>query len=244
LSDSPQRALEALSATLTPRLSAAAGEWLAAARTEIQREAASLFRLFPTTGRQVGRGRLVDPPTDGALRLFGTAGPILDPWQIPDAARAVLFLEAALAEPGPALDRVRELYEHGSGNERIAVLRSLQFFLDESAGLFCVHDALRANAIDLFAAAICENLYASHHLPDALFFQAILKCAFVGLRLDRVERVAERTTAELARMLYAYVTEREEAGRSVAAELWPLIALHPPPEAEARPEVARERAER
>src|SRR5438552_4103920 len=34
---------------------------------------------------------------------------------------------------------------------------------------------------------------------------------------------------ELARMLFAYVTEREHAGRSVGADLWPLIALHPPP---------------
>jgi len=244
LSDSLHRALEALSATLAPRLSEAAGEWLAAARTEVHGEAASLFRLFPPAGRRMGRGRLVDSGTDRALRLFGTTGPILDPWQIADAARGVLLLEAALAEPGPALDRGRELYEHGSGGERIAVLRSLQFFLDESEGLFCVHDALRANAVDLFAAAICENLYTSQHLPDALFFQAVLKCAFVGLRVDRIERVAERTTPELARMLYAYVTEREEAGRAVATELWPLIALHAPPQAKARPEVARERAER
>jgi len=57
----------------------------------------------------------------------------------------------------------------------------------------------------------------------------VLKCAFVGLRLGRIELVQERATPELARMLFAYVTEREHAGRSVAADLWPLIALHPPP---------------
>jgi len=70
---------------------------------------------------------------------------------------------------------------------------------------------------------------SSRHLPDDLFNQAVLKCAFVGLRLGRIERVEERVTPELARMLFAYVTEREHAGRSVGADLWPLIAVHPPP---------------
>jgi len=92
-----------------------------------------------------------------------------------------------------------------------------------------VRDALRASAADLFAAAICENGYTSRHLPDDLFNQAVLKCAFVGLRLGRIERVEDRVTPELARMLFAYVTEREHAGRSVGADLWPLIAVHPPP---------------
>jgi len=243
LSDSLHRALEALSATLAPRLSPAAAEWLAAARAEVGWEPASLFRFFPPAGRRVGRGPLVEGTGDRVRRLFDSTGPILDPWQAEDAARVVLLLEAAGAEPQGAVRRARDLYEHGSAGERIAVLRGLQFFLDESGGLFCIHDALRANAVDLFAAAICENLYASQHLPDPLFFQAVLKCAFVGLRLDRIERLAPRTTAELARMLYAYVTERERAGRPVAAELWPLIALHPPSAAEGRPEVARARAE-
>src|SRR5438552_1262351 len=79
------------------------------------------------------------------------------------------------------------------------------------AALPAVRDALRANAADLFAAAICENGYTSRHLPDDLFNQAVLKCAFVGLRLGRIERVEERATPELARMLFAYVTEREHA---------------------------------
>src|SRR5439155_852801 len=97
------------------------------------------------------------------------------------------------------------------------------------AALPAVRDALRANAADLFAAAICENGYTSRHLSDDLFNQAVLKCAFVGLRLERIERVEERGTPELARMLFAYVTEREHAGRSVGADLWPVIALHPLP---------------
>src|SRR5207245_10243085 len=76
---------------------------------------------------------------------------------------------------------------------------------------------------------IVESGYTSRHLPDDLFNQAFRKCAFVGLRLGRIERVEERATPELTRMLFAYVTEREHAGRSVGADLWPLIALHPPP---------------
>ena len=91
-----------------------------------------------------------------------------------------------------------------------------------------VKDALRSNTVDLFAAAVCENDFASEHLPDELLFQAALKCLFVGLRIDRIVRIEERTSAELARMLFGYVTEREHAGRPVAPELWPLVGLFAP----------------
>jgi hypothetical protein len=214
------------------------------AREKVRGEVGSLGRFFPAAGRRVGRALLLDATVARPRRLFGTSGPILDPWKIEDAARAILALESALARPVEHEHRLADLYRLGAAAERISVLRIFQFFLDREAGLVCVRDALRANAVDLFAAAICENLYTSERLPDPLFFQATLKCVFVGLDVRRIERLRERATPELSRMLYAYVTEREQAARPVPSELWPIIALHPPPGAEKRPEVARPSNER
>ena len=171
---------------------------------------------------------LLEPPSPEVVRPF-PGGPVLNPWRVDEAARVLLLLEDARRETTDALARANDLYFVSDGRERIAVLRGLALLPESDAALPAVRDALRANAADLFAAAICENGYTSRHLPDDLFNQAVLKCAFVGLRLGRIERVEERATPELARMLLAYVTEREHAGRSVGADLWPLIALHPPP---------------
>ena len=171
---------------------------------------------------------LLASPSPEGVRL-ASGGPVLDPWRVDEAARVLLLLEDARRETLGALVRANDLYFVSDGRERIAVLRGLALLPEGDAALPAVRDALRANAADLFAAAICENGYTSRHLPDDLFDQAVLKCAFVGLHLGRIERVEERATPELARMLFAYVTEREHAGRSVGADLWSLIALHPPP---------------
>jgi hypothetical protein len=236
------RARELLAARLASRLTAPATEWLAAARAEIAREPRAVERHFAAAGRRVGAG--AEAASEGAPRLWEPDGPLLTPWSIADAARALLLVESALADASGISARLGVLYQHGSAAERIAVLRALQLFPRSDEGDRVVADALRASAADLFAAAICENLYTSRHLADGPFFQAVLKCFFVGLDVRRVERVVERTNAELSRMLYAYVTEREHAGRPVAAEIWPLIAVDPPAAARDRAEVARARAER
>jgi len=219
---------DALDARLAPRVSEAARAWLSAARAEVGRDGSALARHFPIAGRKVGHAMLLEPPSPVLVRLF-SGGPILNPWRVDEAARVLLLLEDARRETAGALERANALYFVSDGRERIALLRGLALLPESDAARPAVRDALRANAADLFAAAICENGYTSRHLPADLFNQAVLKCAFVGLRLSRIERVEERATPELARMLFAYVTEREQAGRSVGADLWPLIALHPPP---------------
>jgi len=220
--------IDALEARLAPRVSEAASTWLSTARTEVGRDGSALERHFPTAARKAGHAMLLEPPSPEVVRPF-PGGPVLNPWRVDEAARVLLLLEDARRETTDALARANDLYFVSDGRERIAVLRGLALLPESDAALPAVRDALRANAADLFAAAICENGYTSRHLPDDLFNQAVLKCAFVGLHLGRIERVEERATPELTRMLFAYVTEREHAGRSVGADLWPLIALHPPP---------------
>lgn len=218
---STSEAFAVLRSALRERLTAERRAWLDDALAEVARAPASLADRFTAAGRRVGH----EP-----LAAAGAAPPLLgaDLWRVDDAARVALLLADAKRDPEGALARASALYFAGDGRERIAVLRALAFLPPGDGALAAVRDALRANATDLFAAAICENPYAARWLPDELFFQAVLKCAFVGLALWRIADLEKRATPELARMLFAYVTERERAGRPVAADLWPVIALHPP----------------
>ena len=222
-------AADRLAGFVLVRLKPHAADWLRDRLAAVAANGAELGLAFAAAGRRAGRDPLLEPPLTRAVRLSGDDGPILNSWRLDEAARVLLLLAEAAREPAAAPARAVELYREGSGQERIAVVRALQVLPEALADLEVVRDALRANAADLFAAAICENLYTSTHLPDELFFQAVLKAVFVGLPLGRIERLEERATPELARMLFAYVTEREAAGRTVPADVWPLIALFPPP---------------
>src|SRR2546425_13288547 len=71
--------------------------------------------------------------------------------------------------------------------------------------------------------------YTCRLLPEEEFRNAVLKAAFMGGSIARLPGLEARVDAELSRMLLSYVTEREVAGRSVPADIWPVVALHPTP---------------
>jgi hypothetical protein len=113
--------------------------------------------------------------------------------------------------------------------ERCGALRALAVLGRGAVAADAVMDACRVSAVELFEAAVAENPYAARVLPDHEFRQATLKAAFLGISLARIMGVEERADAELSRMLLSYVTEREVAGRSVPADIWPIVAAHPTP---------------
>jgi hypothetical protein len=151
-----------------------------------------------------------------------------------DAAREELLL----AIPGPAasvVDVVRWVYEHGDPAERRAVLLALPA-LDApgranaigDAALPIVRDALRTNDTRLVAAAL--GPYAAGHLDDAAWRQAVLKVIFMGIPVEQVAGLAERSDAELARMVRDFAAEREAAGRVVPPDALTVLALVATPE--------------
>ncbi len=216
--------LEALRAELARRLSGPALEWLdtliAAARRG-DREA--IANAFPGVSRRVGRDSLA---SRSALVLSDLDVEVpLRAWRVDDAARAALL--CGFAGDGEAL--ARELYFNGDLRERAGALRGLAVVGRRAAALDAVLDACRVTAVELFEAVIAENPYTSRALPDEEFRKMVLKCAFVGVSLDRVAGLETRADAELSRMLLSYVSEREVAGRSVAPDVWPVLALHPTP---------------
>lgn len=197
----------ALDRQLTPD----AQRWLADAVARVGQDPAAVRTVFPAVGRRCGRGPL-------------TAG-----WTAADAARARLL--AALPLRGAALaEEITALHRYGDAAEQRAVLRSLAP-LDEAdasfadLGLPLVRAALRGNDTDLIEAAL--GPYAARHLDDDGYRQAVLKCVFCGIPLDRVAGLAERADRELARMLADFAHERVAAGRDVPADIWPVVHAHP-----------------
>lgn len=193
------------------------GPWLSRALPRVAADAAAVGSLFPAVGRACGRDPL----------------PGLQGWTVDRAARVRLLLAVPLRGE-PLAEVVSDLYRYGDPAERLAVLHGLDL-LDEHrdlgpAGLPIVLDALRTNDARLVGAAL--GPYAGRHLPGRDYRQAVLKCLFVGIPLDRVPDLERRADAELARMLLDYARERRAAGRPVPLAVWPVVRRHSSPQAD------------
>jgi hypothetical protein len=216
--------LDSLRAELGRRVPPAGLTWLdtmLAAAGRGDRDA--IVTMFPGVGRRVGRERL-GSGTALVLRDLDVEVP-LRAWRTDDAARAAMLC----AFTGDAEGLARELYYNGDMREREGALRALAVVGRGRAAHDAVVDACRVAAAELVEAAIAENPYASRVLPIEEFRQVVLKCAFIGVSLERIALLEIRADAELSRMLLSYVTEREVAGRSVPPDVWPIVALHPTP---------------
>jgi hypothetical protein len=204
--------------------------WLEGERARIAGDAAAVAIALPAAGRQVGRGGL-DAPGATLTAARGDVIP-LAAWRIDDAARVVLVLADARRAPDGALGRALTLYHQGDARERCGVLRALSLLPGadrDAAALPAVLDAMRTSQGEVLEAALCDNPYASRHLPQHEWRKATLKVVFVGMALGRVTHVAERADAELAQSLVDLASEREAATRAVPPEIWPIAARFPPP---------------
>ena len=171
-------------------LPGAARTWLTEARQQ------PLAAVFPAAARKVGRDRL---------------GPA---WTTDQAVRALLLVGAPATE-------VVDVYRYGDAAEKLAVLHALSVAdvaepLQDKA-LPIVEDAMRTNDQRLVAAAL--GPYATQHLPQHAFRQAVLKCVFANIPLAVVDGLPKRVDQELIRMMSDFAAERSAAGREIPADL-------------------------
>lgn len=179
-------------------LPAAARIWLAEARRQ------PLATTFPAAARKVGRDRLSPA------------------WTTDQAVRALLLVGA------PATD-VLDVYRYGDAAEKLAVLHALSVAdvadsLDDQA-VPIIEDAIRTNDRRLLAAAL--GPYATRHLSQHAFRQAVLKCVFANVPLAVVDGLPKRVDQELIRMMSDFAAERSAAGRDIPADLEAYLTSPP-----------------
>ncbi|WP_330291159.1 EboA domain-containing protein [Streptomyces sp. NBC_00576] len=193
---------DAASLPLTPEARA----WLDSALAEIAVDPRTIRPLFPAARRHCGRAPLPDGRT------------------VDEAARALLLAALPLRDQA-LVDEVTALHRYGDPAEQRAVLRALTQVDADGTGRFLdlVRQTLRGNDNTLIEAAL--GPYAAAHLPADEYRQAVLKCVFCEIPLDRVAGLDDRADAELARMLSDFARERTAAGRPVPEDIAPLV--HP-----------------
>jgi len=211
---------------LEQRVAPEALAWVQEAAADAAADPATIRTRFPMAGRKAGRG-----PLEPAAQADDVHA-----WTIDDAARTLML--AALGDGVEA--ELADLYRYGDAAERRGLLRALPYLPLGDRGLGLVDDAVRANDTRLIAAAL--GPYATAHLSDASYDQAVLKCVFVGVPIAPLDGLPGRATGETARMLAAFVHERVAAGRDIPAEVWDVIDRFPPEAELAAIEAERESA--
>jgi hypothetical protein len=209
---------------LEERVSPEGLAWVRESVAAIEADPAAVRTRFPMAGRKAGRAPL-DPdasPDD------------VHAWTVDDAARTLLLV--ALGDGVEA--ELRDLYRFGDAAERRGLLRALPHLPVGDRVMDVVDDAIRTNDTRLVAAAL--GPWATEHLDDAAYDQAVLKCVFIGVPIAPLDGLPARATAETARMLAAFVHERVAAGRDIPAEVWDVIDRHPPADELAAIEAERE----
>ncbi|MGW9630509.1 EboA domain-containing protein [Agromyces sp. NPDC055520] len=197
--------------------------WTETAVSEITADPPRIAVLFPSAGRAVGR-EPVDPDGDPLGLRHGTADDLA-------RERMVTALLAAVPAAMPAdaaAAIIGELYRYGDDAERRGVLRGLNAVVDDRAGagheasvvdtgLELVADALRTNDTRVVAAAL--GAFAGAHLDDHAWRHGVLKALFMGIPVDVVARLDERSDDELARMAAGLIAERRAAGRDIGDDM-------------------------
>jgi hypothetical protein len=186
--------------------------WLRESVAAIEEDPAAIRTRFPMAGRKVGRGPLEE----------GADADNVHAWTVDDAARTLLL--RALGDGVEA--ELRDLYRFGDAAERRGLLRALPYLPVDDRVMDIVDDAIRTNDTRLIAAAL--GPYATEHLSDEQYDQAVLKCVFVGVPITGLDGIPSRVTPDGARMLGAFVHERVAAGRDLPPEVWTVIDKYPP----------------
>ncbi|MBD5786176.1 EboA domain-containing protein [Cellulosimicrobium terreum] len=200
--------------------------WLAQARADVARDPGTVTRAFALAGRKIGRTSL-HPDTDPVGVLHGT---------VDDAARAslVVALADATGDAAAFAAALADLYQLGDTAERRGVLRGLDALVERGelpaevvgVGTDLAADALRTNDQSLVATAV--GPFAAAHLDQHAWRHAVLKLVFMGVSLDAVAGLGDRSDDELARMARDFAAERRAAGRAVpddVARLAPDVLL-------------------
>jgi len=217
-------AASCLDTWLSTRLKPEALVWL---RAQVAAAKASddqaLFLAFSAAGRHVGHGPLaLDAAEQSAARKIHP-GWMPENWQVDHAARALLVISFADHDAHHWLTTLERLFATASVEEIVALYQALPILPFPELLRERAVEGLRSNMQSAFTAVALDNPFPADQLDMDSFNQMVLKAFFVGVDIDRIQRLESRANAALTRMLRDFAKERRAAHRPIDARLWKVV---------------------
>lgn len=149
----------------------------------------------------------------------------IDDWQLCDFGRIALLVQSTewvSMENHSVL--IFELFRKGDHNEKSAVLKALGLLPEPIRFVDLAAEACRTNALIVFEAIACDNVFPATYFPDHTFNQLVLKALFLGTSLKRIAGLNQRINTELVNMIADFKEERDLAGRPLPDDVEEIIS--------------------
>ncbi|MFJ4142653.1 EboA domain-containing protein [Pseudomonas sp. NPDC089734] len=147
-------------------------------------------------------------------------------WTKTQKARVLLLAEAlkhqAPAERSPLL---RQFFAWGDDQEKIAILKALDWFDATGQCLDLAQQAGRTHNSQVFAALALDNPFPSSHYGERAFHQLVLKALGMGLDVQRLLGLPERRSSGFNQLALDAMEEQLAAERPVSTGLVHVIAF-------------------
>jgi len=141
-------------------------------------------------------------------------------WSTVQLTRALLLAQVleqqSAAEQLPLL---RQLFLWGDDQEKIALLKALDWLDSQGACVELALQAGRTSNSQVFAALALDTLYPSRHYDNRAFHQLVLKALGMGLDLRRLLGLTQRRSVSLNQLALDLLAEQLAAERTVSAGL-------------------------
>jgi len=186
----------------------------------------TLFLAFGLVPRKTGKADLALTSTELAQAAEARPGWYPRDWSVDQAARTLLLLQLPAPDAAAYVGTLDQMFAAGEVGELVALYQALPLLPHPAAHVWRARECVRTNMKAVFTALAHHNPYPSEQLDEASWNQLILKCLFVGVALDPVVGIDERSNAILTRMLTDYAHERWAAKRMVLPELWRPVGHH------------------
>ncbi|GFM84953.1 hypothetical protein PSCICO_03520 [Pseudomonas cichorii] len=147
-------------------------------------------------------------------------------WTKTQKARVQLLAEALKhQEPGNRSPLLRQFYAWGDDQEKIAILKALDWFDASGQCLDLALQAGRTHNSQVFAAIALDNPFPSSHYNERAFHQLVLKALSMSLEIQRLLGLPERRSSSLNQLALDLMEEQLAAERPVSVGLVHVIAF-------------------
>lgn len=136
------------------------------------------------------------------------------PCTLAQQGRALLLATALAAAPAaerPAL--LRQVFRWGDDDEKIAILRALDWLDPDGLSVEIALQAGRTNNCRVFSAIALDNPYPARRYDERAFHQLVLKALSLELDIRRIRGLPGRRSANLNRLTLEMLHERLAADR-------------------------------